>query len=237
MQVRSSITPLGSEAALCQDAEPDATDKETPIQVDPQQGTRLQWLKRLRSWPWPFATGKNAKLKQALRESQDLQRAIEASRASAQARLGHVMELYQAKIQPVQADGNCQFRALSAQLYGDEKHHSALRAQVVEQLRCKRERYEPYIHGVSYDDYLTRMARDAEWGDNVSLQAASDALGCPINVFTDTPGSEIVELRPMSDACSEELSQQPKERRPICLTFLTEVHYDAAVIGPEFHHS
>eukprot|EP00418_Pyrodinium_bahamense_P050590 CAMPEP_0179164366 /NCGR_PEP_ID=MMETSP0796-20121207/80655_1 /TAXON_ID=73915 /ORGANISM="Pyrodinium bahamense, Strain pbaha01" /LENGTH=87 /DNA_ID=CAMNT_0020866799 /DNA_START=68 /DNA_END=329 /DNA_ORIENTATION=+ len=65
------------------------------------------------------------------------------------------------------------------------------------------------------------MERDGEWGDNVSLQAASDMLGCKIHVLTDVPGSECVELQPVEPVAGA-------AQRALCLTFITEVHYDAA---------
>jgi len=70
------------------------------------------------------------------------------------------------------------------------------------------------------------MARDGEWGDNVTLQATSDLLNCEIHVLTDQPGSELLELRPEVKTEAEASPQQ----KALCLAFLTEVHYDAVVV-------
>jgi len=162
-------------------------------------------------------------LQQALRESAEsasLTSAKEVSAAEARERLEHVMNLYHAKAQPVQADGNCQFRALSRQLYGDEDFHATLRARVIEQLEAKPERYADFVHE-PFADYVKRMACNGEWGDNVTLQAASDLLCTDIHLLTDQPGGECIQVHPAEHVCS-------KEQKPLCLTFLTEVHYDAA---------
>merc|ERR1712232_682580 len=143
-----------------------------------------------------MSQGGSSDMQIALQASVDLQQAIEASAVEARTRLASVMDLYQAKIRPVEADGNCQFRALAAHLYGDEARHAELRALVVRQLQAKPQRYAPYVQG-TYDEYTKRMARDTEWGDNVTLQAASDVLGREIHVLTDKPGSECIELRPL----------------------------------------
>lgn len=157
----------------------------------------------------------------AIRESQELDQAKQASTAEARARLQHVLKLYQAQLRPIEADGNCQFRALSLQLYGEQTHHSLLRQRIVQQLRKEQDSYSPYVQG-DYDDYCQKMARSGEWGDNVTLQAACDMLGCEVRLLTDMPGSEYVELQPMQPPTAE-VAQQ----RPLCLAFVTEVHYDA----------
>ena len=80
-------------------------------------------------------------LQMTLLESAELQRTIEKSAAEARARLSKVLDLYNLKLRPVMADGNCQFRALSVQLFGDETHHAAIRQQLTQQLLEKRDRY------------------------------------------------------------------------------------------------
>merc|ERR1712187_877772 len=134
--------------------------------------------------------------------------------------LQHVLDLYHAKAKPVQADGNCQFRALSQQMYGDENYHGDLRARVIEQLESTPERYEDFVLE-PYADYVKRMARHGEWGDNVTLQAASDVLGTDIHILTDVTGAEHIEVHPIPKVFST-------SQKALCLTFLTEVHYDAA---------
>jgi len=158
-------------------------------------------------------------LQRALLESVSLDEATQASAAEARKRLERVMDLYHAKPTPVQADGNCQFRAVSVQMYGDQGYHGALRARVVAQLKETPERYADFVHE-PYDEYVKRMARGGEWGDNVTLQAASDALGTDIHILTDIAGAEYVEVHPKEKAGASQ--------KPLCLTFLTEVHYDAA---------
>lgn len=168
----------------------------------------------------------SAEMQRALQASQDLHAAMEASAAQSRARLSKSLALYGVQLRPVKADGNCQFRALSVQLHGDEDHHVALRQRVVKQLQEKRERYEGYMPG-TYEEYLERMAKDAEWGDNVTLQAASDLLKREIHVLTDR--SELLEVQPEGGVGKDETDGVPQER-PLCLAFLTEVHYDAVVI-------
>jgi len=173
----------------------------------------------------------DSELQRALAASAELFQAVEGNRADARRRLTQAVELYRAKVHPVEADGNCQFRALSVALCGNEDSHGALRARVVQQLRAAPEHYAHFVHE-PYAEYLERMGREGQWGDNVTLQAASDALGCAIRVITDNPEIECVMVSPLRFGRTEGLVQQPlwSVRAPLCVTFLTELHYDAAFI-------
>ena len=72
------------------------------------------------------------------------------------------------------ADGNCFFRALSDQRWGDDSHHAALRRDVVEYMKKNREAFEPFIEDdEKWDTYVARMSEDGAWAGNVELQAAS----------------------------------------------------------------
>jgi len=176
-----------------------------------------------RALPTPWLSPANSELQCALLASAELHEAREKSAAEARARLARVLDKYQVKLRPVEADGNCQFRALSVQLCGDEAQHAVLRKRVTQHLRDRRERFEGYMLG-EFEEYLERMERDGEWGDNVTLQAASDILSRDILVLTDRAGtSELLELHP-------EIASEEEQRRPLCLAFLTEVHYDAVLM-------
>ena len=78
------------------------------------------------------------------------------------------------RMEPVAADGNCFFRALSDQRWGDDSHHAALRRDVVEYMKKNREAFEPFIEDdEKWDTYVARMSEDGAWAGNVELQAAS----------------------------------------------------------------
>ncbi|THG06810.1 hypothetical protein TEA_001959 [Camellia sinensis var. sinensis] len=82
--------------------------------------------------------------------------------------------LYELVELKVQGDGNCQFRALSDQIYRTTEHHKFVREQVVGQLKSHPELYEGYVP-MAYNDYLKHISKTGEWGDHVTLQAAADA--------------------------------------------------------------
>jgi hypothetical protein len=176
----------------------------------------------------PWLSSGDRELQRALQSSAELHYAMQKSAAESRARLTKVLDLYKAKLRPVEADGNCQFRALAVQLFGDEAQHADLRSRVTKQLAERRDRYEGYMLG-SYEEYLERMAKDGEWGDNVTLQAASDILNRDILVLTDRTGSELLELHPEGQGDGDEATRE----KAVVLAFLTEVHYDAVVLERE----
>ncbi|CAI0442674.1 unnamed protein product [Linum tenue] len=120
----------------------------------------------------------------------------------------------------VQGDGNCQFRALSDQLYRSTEHHKVVRQQVVDQLRSCPEMYEGYVP-MPYSDYLNNMCKPGEWGDHVTLQAAADSYGVKIFVLTSFKDTCYIEIAPHVE----------KSKRIIFLSFWAEVHYNS--IYPE----
>jgi hypothetical protein len=74
-------------------------------------------------------------------------------------------------------DGNCLFHGLGY----PHMHHAAVRHAVVAHLRLHWDEYAPFVDEGS--DYLVRMARDGEWGDELVLRAFHHFSGRPICVL------------------------------------------------------
>jgi hypothetical protein len=109
-----------------------------------------------------------------------------------------------------------QFRALSDQLYRSPEHHKFVRDSVVKQLTETPDAYSGYVP-MQYDDYLENMAKNGEWGDHVTLQAASDYYGVKISLITSFKDTCFIEIVP----------KQHKSKREIHLSFWAEVHYNS----------
>ncbi|KAK8970258.1 hypothetical protein KSP40_PGU019129 [Platanthera guangdongensis] len=99
----------------------------------------------------------------------------------------------------VSGDGNCQFRAVSDQLYGSPEHHKHVRKEVVKQLKQFRSAYEGYVP-MKYKKYRRKMAKSGEWGDHVTLQAAADKFGAKICLLTSFRDTCFVEIAPQNQA-------------------------------------
>ena len=79
------------------------------------------------------------------------------------------------RVNEVDADGNCLFRALSDQIEGSAKHHGKYRDEIVAFMRRDEERFKWFVEDdEDWDDYLARIGRDGEWGGNLELVAAAN---------------------------------------------------------------
>ncbi|KAG6542769.1 hypothetical protein Mapa_015846 [Marchantia paleacea] len=135
-------------------------------------------------------------------------------------RLIERLVLYGLNERKIQGDGNCQFRALSDQLYRTPEHHKFVRKTIVNQLKAQPDVYSGYVP-MNYHDYLKKMAKSGEWGDHVTLQAAADHFGvriCLVTSFKDTAFIEILPAKLLST-------------RVMYLSFWAEIHYNS--IYPE----
>ncbi|KAK4286428.1 hypothetical protein QN277_002986 [Acacia crassicarpa] len=130
------------------------------------------------------------------------------------------LQMYELVESKVEGDGNCQFRALSDQIYQTSEHHKFLREQIVNQLKSYPEMYEGYVP-MAYGDYIEKMSKSGEWGDHVTLQAAADTYGVRIFVITSFKDTCCIEILPNFE----------RSKRVICLSFWAEVHYNS--IYPE----
>lgn len=125
----------------------------------------------------------------------------------------HVYGLCEVK---VSGDGNCQFRALSEQMYKSPEYHKHVRKEIVKQLKDHRSLYEGYVP-MKYKQYYKKMAKSGEWGDHVTLQAAADKFAAKICLLTSFRDACFIQITPRD--------QPPKTE--LWLSFWSEVHYNS----------
>eukprot|EP00667_Euglena_gracilis_P010046 EG_transcript_10216 len=117
-------------------------------------------------------------------------------------------------------DGNCQFRALSYQLFRDPRYHFDLRRMAVEEIRNFQFRYMHFFQGATdFKNYVTRMAQDGTWGDDVTLRAICDRFGVAAHVITAAETDWHV--------CFNPTRQIHPARRHIFLSLVYPVHYNS----------
>nr|XP_024384982.1 uncharacterized protein LOC112286871 isoform X3 [Physcomitrium patens] len=115
----------------------------------------------------------------------------------------HRLSLYGLTERRIAGDGNCQFRALSDQLYRSPDHHQFVRDKIVSQVGFT------LMPGV----FLV----NGEWGDHVTLQAAADYYGVKISLVTSFKDRCFIEIMPSTR----------KSAREIYLSFWAEIHYNS----------
>ena len=73
---------------------------------------------------------------------------------------------------PVSGDGNCLFRAVAHQVYGDERFHMLVRAKCVDYMEVEAEFFSQFVVGGRdmFPLYLQAKRGDACWGDDPEIE-------------------------------------------------------------------
>ena len=126
-------------------------------------------------------------------------------------------------IENVPGDGSCQFHAtvLSA---GLEVTASELRKDVIAHMAHNPNQFAPFVHGMSWSDYLSRLKLSATWGGHLTLVAISEILGRPIVVHSFAAVAEPMIL-PL------QVPEGQPEPAVINVAFDPECHYQAVLEG------
>lgn len=91
----------------------------------------------------------------------------------------------------VAGDGNCQFRAVSHQLFKSDKYHRRIREDACTQLLENPNYYKRIIFkeeefNTDYNTYIEKMKKDSVYGDELTLQAIADFYDLNIRVINIT---------------------------------------------------
>ena len=126
------------------------------------------------------------------------------------------LKAYGLQEKTIKGDGNCQFRSLSDQLFGTPDRHVEVRRMVIAQLMRNADDYSVFVPD-DYSDYVRKMSKDGEWGDHLTLQAASDVYGRRICVLSTYEKNFLIEITP----------KNMRNPRVLWLSFWAEVHYNS----------
>mmetsp|Transcript_14569 Transcript_14569/g.29896 ORF Transcript_14569/g.29896 Transcript_14569/m.29896 type:complete len:539 (-) Transcript_14569:877-2493(-) len=85
-------------------------------------------------------------------------------------------------LQKVRGDGNCLFRAVSHQVYGNDRWHAVVREKCVKYMKAHKERFKGFI-ARDFDAYLDVVATLGEWGDEPEIQAMVEIYARPAQIW------------------------------------------------------
>ena len=89
----------------------------------------------------------------------------------------------------VKGDGNCQYRAIAASLWGNEEDWRRVKQAAFGRLRTHSHEYSEFLPDNSVENYIVEAEYDGQWGDAVSLQAALEALNVSARLIDATAGT------------------------------------------------
>jgi hypothetical protein len=96
------------------------------------------------------------------------------------------------RIQEVEKDGNCMFRAISHQMYNDVDVHKIIRDRCCDYMTSKSERFKDYVDG-DFASYLAEKRTESCWGDMPEIIACAEICERPVEIWS----SELSESKPM----------------------------------------
>ncbi|CAF4003927.1 unnamed protein product, partial [Rotaria sordida] len=75
-------------------------------------------------------------------------------------------------------DGNCFFRAISHQLFGNQTYHRRLRSDAITYIRRNSSAFESFVSGEdnTIDDYIFRMKKENTYADHLIIMATTTIL-------------------------------------------------------------
>ncbi|XP_042437339.1 OVARIAN TUMOR DOMAIN-containing deubiquitinating enzyme 6-like [Zingiber officinale] len=80
-------------------------------------------------------------------------------------------------------DGNCLFRAVADQVYGDAEAYDMARQMCVDYLEKERDHFSQFLIE-SFTLYCKRKRRDKVYGNNIEIQAFAEMYNRPIHIYS-----------------------------------------------------
>ena len=130
------------------------------------------------------------------------------------------------RIVDVLGDGNCFFRALSHQLFGDAESHQIVRQAATDQVLRNPELYTESLINNDIQHFVLSLSKDREWANNHAIQAAADAFGVSIEIIN----SNSVSFAPVT-VLPQGIPQNLVNKR-IILGHIDQVHFVSEFNSP-----
>jgi OTU-like cysteine protease len=141
-----------------------------------------------------------------------------------------------------EGDGNCLFRAVSLQVYGNADNHAEVRERCMDFMARNEEHYSSFVAIASEDEdeavasarvdstyafqaYLARKRKDGVHGNHAEIQAISELFNRPVEVYTPESFTKERGKKPMNIFHEEYKTSDP----PIRLSYHDGNHYNAII--------
>lgn len=95
------------------------------------------------------------------------------------------------RVKNIEGDGNCLFRAIGSQLYGESDCHNIIRSACMDYVELNKEAFSGFVHEhPSIERYIQEKRRPGVWGDNIEIQALSDLYSIPVYIYEKVKSSK-----------------------------------------------
>ena len=128
------------------------------------------------------------------------------------------------RIKRMEEDGNCLFRAIADQIYGDSGMHAEVRRLCMDYLEAERSHFSQFVTQ-DFDTYVRRKRHDKIFGNNLEMQAIAELFNRPIEVYCDSAHP----MKILHDGYT-----QTSDSTPLRLSYHRGNHYNS-VVNPQEH--
>jgi len=125
-------------------------------------------------------------------------------------------------IRPMAMDGNCLFRSVADQVYGDAEMHDQVRERCIDYIVAERDHYSQFITE-DFNDYVSRKKKDRMYGNNTEIQAIGEMYNRPIEIYTFNKDG--LQVEPINLFHSQYETDNP----PIRLSYHHGNHYNSVI--------
>ena len=189
--------------------------------VNPSLGFKVIWALKHHA----------ARARQRVRAAKKKQKRPKTKQLDGVALLHSRLEFLRLRMRVIEGDGHCQFRACSDQLYGSQEYHARVRATAVENMREHADAFSCFcVEESAFEIYLNQMQNGRRgkpvWGDELTLRAICNALGCTIHVLTSQRGGS------RTSWYLKYVPDKQKTTKQVFLAYVSPVHYNAFELAP-----
>ena len=98
------------------------------------------------------------------------------------------------RINPIERDGNCLFRAVADQVYCDHNTHASIRNLCANYMQREEKEFSEFITDqLDYTRYISDLRKDGAWGGNYEIYALSQIYKRSIEVHENYEEPRIIE--------------------------------------------
>lgn len=146
-------------------------------------------------------------------------------------RYSEALRAYKLTIVAMSGDGNCLFRSVAHQVYGDESLHGIVREKCCDYMATEKHFYANFVVGgmAFFDRYIAAKRADACWGDDPEIQAMCELYNRPAEIWAFDRQVGARKLRTFHDNLQQGVAMGP----PMRLSYYGGGHYDS-VCGSDF---
>lgn len=159
------------------------------------------------------------------------------------------LERYKLAVHNVAGDGNCLFRSVAHQIYGDDSYHLLVREKCMDYMEVNAAFFSQFVVGgmESFHLYLYAKRTNGCWGDDPEIQAICEIYDRPAQIwaFDHSSGARCLRTfhevssrpgtgrsRPSSSSSNNawwKMSPSTPQKPPIRLSYYGGGHYDSII--------